>query len=71
MWKDGFDDYTKQQILYFYFQGLRAPTISRLLENEGIVVSQRGVATFLKRYLATGTIVRRPGSRAKMKITNE
>ena len=71
MWKDGFDDYTKQQMLYFYFQGLRAPTISRLLENEGIMVSRRGVAKFLKRYLATGTIVRCPGSGAKMKITNE
>ena len=66
-----FDDYTNQRTLYFYFQGLRAPTISRLLENKGIVVSRRGVAKFLKRYLATGTIVRRPGSGAKMKITNE
>ena len=66
-----FNDYTKQRILYFYFQGLRAPTISRLLENEGIVVSRRGVAKFLKRYLATGTIGRRPGSGARMKITDE
>lgn len=66
-----FDDYTKQRILYFYFQGLQAPTISRLLENEGIVVSRRGVAKFLKWYLATGTIAWRQGSGAKMKITNE
>ena len=66
-----FNDYTKQRFLYFYFQGLRVPTISRLLENEGIVVSRRGVVKFLKRYLATGTIARRPGSGARMKITDE
>ena len=36
-----FDDYTKQRILFFFFQGSRALTIARLLETEGIVVSGR------------------------------
>ncbi len=66
-----FDDYTKQRILIFFFQGSRPPTIARLLESEGIVVSRRGVATFLKRYMATRTIAQRPGSGGKTKITDE
>ncbi len=67
-----FDDYTKQRILFFFFQGYRAPTIARHLEeDEGIDVSRRGVAKFLKRYLATGTIARRPGSGRKTKITDD
>ena len=35
------------------------------------MVSRRGVAKFLKQYLATGTIARRLGSGAKMNITDE
>ncbi len=66
-----FDDYTKQRILFFFFQGYRPPTISRRLEDEGIFVSRRGVAKFVKRYLATGTIARCPGSGGKTKITDD
>ena len=66
-----FDDYTKQRILIFFSHGTRAPTIARRLEDEGIVVSRRKVAKFLKRYFETGTIARRPGSGGKTKITDE
>lgn len=66
-----FDDFTKQRILFFFFQGTRAPSIAKLLDAEGIVVSRRGVAKFLKRYLATGTIAWRPDSGRKTKITDE
>ena len=66
-----FDDYTKQRILFFFFQGYRAPTIGKRLEEEGIIASRRGVLKFLKRYLSTGTIGRRPGSGGKTKITEE
>ena len=66
-----FDDYTKQRILFWLFEGYRAPTISRRLENEGIFVSRRGVSKFIKRYLSTGTIGRQPGSGGKTKITDE
>ena len=66
-----FDDYTKQRILFYCFKGTRAPTIARLLEDEGIVVSRRGVAKFLKHYSATGSICRRQGSGRKTKITED
>ena len=66
-----FDDYTKQRILFFFFMSYRAPTIARYLENEGIVVSRRGVAKFLKHYMATGSIARRQGSGRKTKITED
>ncbi len=66
-----FDDYTKQRILFFFFQGSRAPAIARHLETEGIIVSRRGVAKFVKRYLTTGTIARRQGSGRKTKITDD
>ena len=66
-----YDDYTKQRILTLFFLRHRAPTITRCLEREGIVVSRRGVAKFLKRYLATGTILRLPGSGRKTKITDD
>lgn len=66
-----FDDYTKQRILFFYFRGCRSPTIAKLLEDEGIFVSRRGVAKFIIRYLATGSIARRPGSGRRTKITED
>ena len=66
-----FDDYTKQRILIFYFKGYRSPTISKLLEDEGIFVCRRGVAKFIIRYLATGSIARCPGSGRRTKITED
>ena len=66
-----FDDYTKQRILFFLFMGNRAPTIAKYLEDEGIVVSRRGVAKFLRHYLTTGSICRRQGSGRKTKITED
>ena len=66
-----FDDYTKQRILFFFFAGNRAPTIARFLEDEGILVSRRGIAKFLKRYSSTGSICRLPGSGRKTKITED
>lgn len=66
-----FDKYTKQQILFFYFKGYRSPTISKLLEDEGIFISRRGVATFIICYLATRSIAQRPGSGRRTKITKD
>ena len=48
---------TVQQILYFHLQGYKAPTIAKLLQEEGMSASSRqGIAKFLKRYLETGTV---------------
>ena len=38
-----FAEYTKKRILFYKSKGHRAPTITKLLEKEGIVVSRRGV----------------------------
>ena len=66
-----FSEYKLQRILYYSVQGFKAPTISRLLEEEGLHASQVGVAKFLKKFQQTGSIARRPGSGRPSKITAE
>ena len=57
-----YSDYKLQRILYYNLLGFKAPTISCLLEEEGLRVSRVGIAKFLKKYQQTGSIARRPGS---------
>ena len=64
-----FTVYTKRRILLYHGQGLCAPTIAKLLEDEGIIVSRRGVAKFILRVKATGSIDRRAGSGRRSKQT--
>ena len=67
-----FSDYTKQRILFFYsLLGYRPSRIALLLAAEGIIVSRPGVAKFMNRYMATGSIVRQPGSGRKTVISSE
>ena len=66
-----FSEYTKKRILFYSSKGQRAPTIAKLLEKEGIVVSRRGVDAFLNRVQQTGTIARRSGSGRPSKRTEE
>ena len=67
-----FSDYVKQRILFFYsLLGYRPSRIALLLAMEGISVSKTGVAKFISRYLATGSIVRQPGSGRKTVISPE
>ena len=67
-----FSDYTKQRILFFYsLLGYRPSRIALLLAAEGIIVSRPGVAKFINRYMATGSIVRQPGSGRKTVISSE
>ena len=47
-------EYAKRIVL-FEAEGYRPPTIAKMLENEGIFVSRRGVAKFLLRVKATGS----------------
>ena len=44
-----------KRIMLFEAEGYRPPTITKMLESEGIFVSRRGVATFLLRVKATGS----------------
>lgn len=66
-----FTTYQKQRILYFYYQGWKAPTIAKLLKQEGLSGSRRGIDKFLKRFLETGSIARQPGQGRPSKITTE
>ena len=55
--------YKRQRILYFHLVlHLRYPTIAKVLDKEGMIVSRRGVYKFLKRYYLNHTIARQPGS---------
>ena len=56
-----FTEYTKRRILFYHAKGRCAPTIAKLLEEEGIVVSRRGMDAFLVRVQQTRDIARRPG----------
>ena len=66
-----YSEYTKLRILHFHTQGYRPPAIQKCLNAEGIAVSWRGVAKFIKRFFSRGTIARQPGSGRKTKITEE
>ena len=55
--------YKTQRILYLHLVlHLRPPTIAKVLDKEGMIVSRRGVYKFLKRYYRNNTIARQPGS---------
>ena len=60
-----------QRILQLYSNGLKAPTIAKVLQQEGMTCSRYGILKFLKRFKETGSIQRRPGSGRPTKITAE
>ena len=66
-----FTEYTKKRILFYHAKGHHAPKIAKLLEEEGVVVSRRGVHAFLVRVQQTGDIARRPGNGRRSKRTDE
>ncbi len=66
-----YSKYKKQRILFFHFQGIRPPTIAKLIREEGMLASRRGIAKFIERYRVTGSIGRKPGSGRPTKITEE
>ena len=66
-----FSEYKKQRILYYDMKGYRAPTIRRLLREEKLDASRVGIAKFLKKVKATGSISRTPSSGRPSKITGE
>ena len=52
-------------------RGLKPPTISSLLELEGIKASRQGILKFLKNYKSSGSIARRPGGGRPSKFTED
>ena len=66
-----YSTYKRQRIVYYLGKGHKVPTITRLLQEEGLTASQRGVSNFAKKYLETGSIARRAGSGRPSKVTAE
>ena len=66
-----YSHYKKLRILYLSSQGYKPPTIARMLEEEGMKASRRGIGKFLKVFKETGTIARQQGSGRPSKITGE
>ena len=66
-----FSLYKRQRIVYYYNKGYKPPTISRLLGEEGMRASRKGIGKLIPKYLETGTIRRRPGSGRPTKVTAE
>ena len=51
-----YNEYTQLRILQLNGQGIRSPSIAKYLAAEGIAMSRRGIAKFLKRFLVTGKL---------------
>ena len=54
-----------------HMEGHKAPTIARLLREEGVKVSRVGILKFVAKFQETGLIGRRIGSGRPSKITAE
>ena len=57
-----FSTYKRQRILHHYLEGHKAPTITKLLREEGLKASSVGISKFLIKYRETGSIGRKQGS---------
>ena len=66
-----FSTYKRQRILHHYLQGHKAPTIAKLLREEGLKASRVGISKFLIKYRETGSIGRKQGSCRPSIITEE
>ena len=66
-----YSDYLKRRALFFRSQGMSPGAVAVCLGEEGLKASRQGLAKFFKRYDATGTTTRRPGSGRPSKLTSE
>jgi len=68
-----YSTYKRQCIVryMYHLQGYKAPTIAKLLVEDGCKASRVGIAEFLEKYRETGCIGRRIGSCRPSKITAE
>ena len=64
-----YSSYEQQRILYYYSRGIRSSTIVKILREEKMKASKKGVSKLIKKYIETGSLGRRPGSGRPTKIT--
>ena len=66
-----YSEYTKQLVVYHHRHGLKPGDISRILQEEGIMASRRGIAKFVAKFIESGSVAQEPGSGRPSKATAE
>ena len=66
-----YSKYQLKRILFLHRQGLKAPTIKKILDKEGLPSTRVGIHPFLERFKASGCLMRKPVSGRPSKITRE
>ena len=61
--------YKKERILYLYSQGLKPPTITKILVEENMTASREGIHKFLQKFSESGCLLRHPGCGHPSKVT--
>ena len=64
-------EYKRQRIVSLWHDGVKAPTIAKILAKENLPATRQGIQKFLKKYTECGAIGRMEGSGSKSKITAE
>ena len=66
-----YSDYLKLRILFLARKSYKAPIICNLLQAENLACTRENVSLFMKRYVETHSIARKPGSGLLSKVTAE
>ena len=66
-----YSDYLKLRILFLARKSYKAPIIRNLLQAENLSCTRENVSLFMKRYVETHSIARKPGSEFLSKVTAE
>ena len=66
-----YSEYLLNRVLVLHEKGLKAPTIKKILDREGLPCTRVGIHAFLERFKASGCIMRKAGSGRPSKITVE
>ena len=66
-----YSDYVLNRILVLHGRGIKAPTIKKILQKEGLSCTRVGIHAFLTRFNHSGCLMRKPGSGRPSKVTTE
>ena len=54
-----YSEYKKQLLVYHHCQGFKSGDVSRILQEEGIMASSRGIGKFLAKFIESGSVARK------------